>query len=127
MTKRQSALRALVDELGELENELGPYKAKFSRLEAVRAAVRAGFADSSLISADGAKWTVFLGPPKNVSVIDKVALFRAVGWRRFVELAGVTVKSLEGIKSDIQAKVISLKPAGARSLTIVKRADQNAA
>jgi hypothetical protein len=125
-TKKEAAaaaLVAMVDELGDIEQECQPYRVKIARAEALRAAVRAAFADQApdaSPTADGERWRVLLGPAGNRSVVDIPALFKLIGPGMFSRIATVTVEALrKSVASDVQAAVVSTKPTGPRPITLV--------
>jgi hypothetical protein len=134
MTKkdmRAAALVDLVDELGDLERELQPWRAKFSRIEALRAALRAAFARSDVketFRAEGERWAVQIGVPGSVSVIDREALLKMIGPKKFASIANISLKSLEAAcGADVVGAVVSMQPTGPRSLAILPREPETVA
>ncbi len=124
MTKKEAASTALVgmiDELGDLEREVQPYRIKIARAEALRAAVRASFRGCSEpnVAAEGKRWRVLLGPAGNQSTVDVPALVKLIGPALFAKLATVTVKALQThCPPDVLGAVVSTEPNGPRSLTL---------
>ena len=126
MTKAQKAaaqLAAMVDELGELERETQPWRPKLARVEALRSAVRAVYAKSdpgATYKASGRRWICMVGPNGNQSTVDRAALIDIIGAKKYAELSTVSVKALSGaIGADVLGVVVTMQPAGPRSLAIV--------
>lgn len=125
MTKREAASNALVamiDELGDLEREVQPVKAKIARAEALRAAVRAAYKGRTEpnLTAEGERWRVLLGPPGNQSSVDTAALLKLIGPTAFSKLASVSIEGLKNYAApDVLAAVVSTQPTGPRQMTII--------
>lgn len=113
----------MVDELGDLEQEIGPHKAKFARVEVLRAAVRSAFTKADpgrMYQAAGERWVCLVGKAGNQSIVDKAELLKRIGPAKFCELAGVTVKALEQYVSlEVLGAVVSLEQTGPRIITVV--------
>jgi len=128
MTKKDRelvALRALVDELGDLELETQPWRAKLARVEALRAALRAAFANedpTQMYTTEGERWTCLVGLPGSQSVIDREALLKLIGSRKFAAIATVSLKALEtAYGASVLGQVVSTAQTGPRALSIVPR------
>lgn len=113
----------MVDELGDLERDVQPYRAKLARVEALRAAIRATFGkgDPALTyQAPGARWLCMVGPCGNQSTVDRAALVEILGPKKFAELANVSVKSLQtAVGADVLGVVVSMQPIGPRPISVV--------
>lgn len=113
----------MVDELGDLEQEIGPHKAKFARVEVLRSAIRSAFSKADptrMYQANGEKWVCLLGKAGNQSVIDKGELLKRVGPQKFCDAASLTIKALEeNFSAEILGAVVSLEATGPRILTVV--------
>jgi hypothetical protein len=128
MTKREQAAAALakmVDELGDLEQEIGPHKAKFGRVEVLRSAIRSAFAKADpgrMYQATGERWNCLVGKAGNQSVVDKDELLKRVGPQKFATAATISIKALEeNFSQEILGAVVSLEPTGPRTLAVVPR------
>jgi hypothetical protein len=109
-----------VDELGFLEAELVPIRAKLRRVEVLRELIRRHYEKkpaAASFETRGAHFFATLGACAWQSAIDTEALIKAVGLRRYSELARPTLKALEEtLAPDILQKVVSYSYAGARPL-----------
>jgi hypothetical protein len=126
MTKREQAAAALarmVDELGDLEGEIAPFKAKFARVEVLRSAIRSAYAKADpgrMYQASGERWVCLIGKAGNQSVVDKAELLKRVGPSKFADAANVSIKALEEhFPKEILGAVVSLEPTGPRIITVV--------
>ena len=126
MTKAQKAaaqLAAMVDELGDLERETQPWRPKLARVEALRSAVRAVYAKAdpgATYQASGRRWICMVGPNGNQSTVDRTALVDMIGPKKYAELSTISVKALAGaVGADVLGVVVTMQPAGPRSLAIV--------
>jgi len=126
MTKKENAVAALAsltDELGDLEQELAPWRQKFARVEVLRAALRAAFASGDAgksFKTEGERWAALIGPMGGVSVVDRPALWKLIGSRKFVEIAAVSIKAItDACGAGVVGAVVSVKPTGPRSLALV--------
>lgn len=129
MTKKENALAALVlitDELGDLEAEVAPWRAKFARVEVLRAALRAAFASADAgksFRSEGERWAALIGPMGGVSVVDRLALLKLIGPKKFVAIAAVSLKAIEEAHgAGVVGAVVSVEPRGPRSLALVPAA-----
>lgn len=118
-----SPLSQMADELGDLEHELAPLKAKIKRAESLRASLRGAYKDTpaaTSIAVAGERWHVLLGPCGNESVINTTRLLDLVGSQKFIELASVSLKALqERCPAGIVGAVVATQMSGTRSLSIV--------
>jgi hypothetical protein len=125
MTRQESAAdarAAMVDELGDLENETRPYKAKLARIEVLRKALRAPFSDQDPMKSftvDGTRWRVVLGPAGNQSYVDSSALLKLIGSAKFAEVAKVSLEALASVPGDIVAAVTRSAQTGARKIDLL--------
>lgn len=112
----------MADELGTIEAELLPFKAKIKRAEGLRAAIRGAFKDSPAgesFRVDGAKWSALLGPKGSESVIDSSTLLELVGAPAFVAIASVSLKAIqENCAPEVLGAVVTTQMSGSRSLTL---------
>jgi hypothetical protein len=123
VTKQESAtLASLADELGDLEKDLAPWKAKASRAEALRASLRAAHRSSparSIFRIEGKRWVVVLGPAANESRVDVKGLFKKIPLARFLTIANVTLAGLKlYVDPATVASVVSVEQTGPRPLTL---------
>jgi hypothetical protein len=126
MTKKEAAKAALikmVDELGDLEEEVGPWKAKLARVETLRASIRAVFARSDpgrMYQAAGERWLCLVGKNGNASIVDKAELLKLLGPAKFAEVASISIKALEeNCPKEVLGAVVSLEQRGPRVITVV--------
>jgi hypothetical protein len=126
MTKKEkaaAALREMVDELGDLEQEIGPYKAKFARVEVLRSSIRSVYVKADpgrMYQASGERWVCLIGKAGNQSVVDTAELLKRVGATKFAEAASITLRALEeAFPKEILGAVVSLEPTGPRIITVV--------
>jgi len=120
---QQAALAKMVDELGDLEQELEPYKPKFARIDQLRAAIRGVYARADpgrSYQPAGERWMVLLGKQGNLSLVDKPQLLKLVGAAKFADIATISLKALEEkCTPDVLGAVVSLEQIGPRMITIV--------
>ena len=116
---------SMVDELGDLEKELAPFKPKIARVEAIRKALRDKYREedsSKTFTLDGLRWQAVLGPCGNASEISVRALFKAIGVRKFLELATISIKAATAaVPAEILSACMSVSQTGSRQLTVVPR------
>lgn len=121
--RQAAALAAMVDELGDLEQEIAEHKIKFARVEVLRASIRSAYAKADpgrMYQAAGERWVCLVGKNGNASIVDKAELLKRIGAAKFCELAGVTLKALEEhVPKEILGAVVSLEPIGPRIITVV--------
>jgi hypothetical protein len=129
VTKTQTAAAALasmVDELGDLEQETAPYKAKIARAEVIRAAIRGTYKDASpagSYQAHGERWSTLIGPMGNQSVVDTAALYKLAGPKLFLEMASVTLGAItEKGSAALLGAVVSVAMSGPRKLSTIPAA-----
>lgn len=128
---KPSPLALAVDELQKLQTQLAPHRAKISREETLKKAIRAAAtwdADKAGI-VPGVKFDAQLGPRGNERTVNAVKLSGLIGALPFAKLAKVTLAALEEAKiaPDIALQVIEEALTGHRSLTIVAKARAKAA
>lgn len=120
-----SHLAALIDELGALEAELGPLRAKIARLAIVRAAVREAFEDrppTESVQFSGREFSVHLGPAGNESTADLPRLAELIGTKRLLDIVSVSLRTLEAeCGPAVYAAVVTTTPTGTRPLTTFRR------
>ena len=121
-----AALGSLVDELGDLEAELAPLKAKIARAEVIRAAIRGAYKDASpagSYQAHGERWSTLLSPMGNQSVVDVAALYGRVGAKTFLEMATVSLKAItDKCGAEVLGLVVSTRMSGPRQLSTIPAA-----
>jgi hypothetical protein len=129
MTKHEAtaaALVAMVDELGDLEIAVAPFKAKIARADVLRKALRAKFSEAPAgtpFVLDGERFTALLGVMGNESVVDKAALYKLAGWKKYVEISSVSLKAIdEACGVAVLGAVVSIAQTGSRSLSVVAKA-----
>lgn len=127
-----AALAKMADELGAIDVELAPLRAKIKRAEGLRAALRGAFKDAPAgesFRVDGSQFAALLGPKGNESIVDRATLLELVGAPAFAALASVSLKALEGgCTADVVGAVVSTEMSGSRPLTIAvmtQRADRS--
>ena len=112
----------MVDELGDLERDLAPWKPKIARAEALRKALRAPYKDAdpnATFTLDGERWRAIVNPAGNETYVDKSTLLKLIGSVRFAELASVTVAALSQVTADIAGAVTKQSQTGTRKLSLV--------
>jgi hypothetical protein len=127
MTKQEAAavaLAAMVDELGGLEIEVAPYKAKIKRADALRSAIRGEYSGTNpyeSFAVTGEQFTALLGPCGMQSVVDNGKLFKLAGPKLFLEMASVSLKMITAFCPTALGAVVTIEHAGLRSLSVVKQ------
>ena len=116
----------MVDELGSIENELAPLRSKIARAEYLRKTLRgaaaAGSAPDREVQIEGERFVLHVGPAGMQTVIHTGNLFKLVGPKRFVEMAGMTLAAVEAqCTPDIVAAVVSKTQTGPRSLKLLEK------
>jgi uncharacterized small protein (DUF1192 family) len=89
---------AIADELGALEAELEPLKAKIARVEALRKAVRALFRDSDPTAEHriaGEQYSVLVGAATLETHVLKADLVALIGAARYATFAQATLDAIE--------------------------------
>ncbi len=126
MTKKQTAdqaLAAMVDELGDLEGETQPWRAKIARVDTLRAAVRAAFRDrdpTKSFQARGERWECLLGPSGHMSIVDRSMLLKLIGPTQYAHISTVSLKAMQAeCGADVLGAVVSTEPTGPRSLSVI--------
>lgn len=121
--KRAALLSGMIDELGGLEAEVQPMKARLARIDTLRAALRAEYAlkDGTMpYTASGAKFVLNVGAAGNVTVVDKTRLLKLIGPKQFLVVVTVTVKAITEICGvAIAGAVSSTQQTGTRTLAVV--------
>lgn len=124
----EPALAATVDELGALEVELLPWKAKLKRAEALRSLLRERFEGEpaeKACEARGALFIASLGPKATERTVDVAKLAKAIGLKALIPLAKVTLNALTRLTDPPHVAAgnasISSAPTGARPLQLFER------
>lgn len=116
----ETALAADIDELGALEKEFAPLRAKLGRIEFLRTSIRARFdskAASERFMPEGERFTLAIGERGNVSVVSIGKLIKAITAAKFAKFATTTLKALEAnVTPDVYASVVTVEQLGPRSL-----------
>ncbi len=129
VTKKEAlatSLTNMIDELGDLEQETRPFRAKLKRLEVLKAGVRAAFEKDPerSVVAEGNRWRVLLGPAGNQSTVDVELVWQLVGPTMFRKIATISISSLESnVGPDILGSVVTTTPTGTRPMNIVAAED----
>lgn len=117
-----NGIAALVDELGDIERELAPFKAQIKRAEVLRSTIRGaykGHDPAASFSVEGVRWRALLTACGNESIIDLPKLFRLAGETLFVECVSASLKTLEQkCAPAIVGAVVSTRQSGSRSLVL---------
>jgi hypothetical protein len=114
----------LVDELGRIEQQLEPYRVAMLQEDRLRAQIRERFDKSEpadLFEVVGTEYSALVGARSIVSVVSNTKAMRALGQRKFTEIAKLTLAALERTKVDL-AGIVTREQTGARSLRIFRRA-----
>jgi hypothetical protein len=114
-----SPLRAIADELGELERELAPLKSKIARADALRKLLRGAYsceAAGESFLVEGGRWVVQLGPKENESTVDKARLVALIGLKDAYGLATISLKALELATPAVRAAVVTTHATGSRKI-----------
>jgi hypothetical protein len=126
VTKQQTgaaALVSMIDELGDLEAEVQPMKARIARIDTLRAALRAEYSTKDSLTpytANGERFTLNVGAAGNATVIDRERLHKLIGPKKFMQVVTVTVKAITDLcGAAIAGAVSSSQQTGTRSLSIV--------
>jgi hypothetical protein len=121
-----SPLALLVDEMGDLERELAPFKLKTARLEALRRSLRDSFRKenpSGTFEVHGARFLALVGPCGAQRLVNVAALFKLVGPKRFLAMAAVSLRALsEHATPEIELAVIETSDTGPRGLSVLAKA-----
>ena len=125
--KRQAvpSLAAVVDELGQLEKEFAPLKAKSDRIEALRRQLREAFADKDAtadFTVEGRQFSVHLGPRAQAQTVNIAKVYKSVGTKIFLQLVSITLKSLQTHAPTLAHEVVTAGPTGTRPLKISEKA-----
>jgi hypothetical protein len=121
---RREQLAADVDELGALDKELAPFAAKVKRVEALRKAVRAAFADAPADEpcvATGQRFVIELGPRGEERAIHYPELWKLGGVKLMRQIATCTLTALDAAAPAIAAAVTFKARTGHRSLKVTER------
>jgi hypothetical protein len=123
--KTDALVAANVDELGALERELMPYRAKLTRIDMLRAAIRTSYDNEDAAAgfeARGAKYVCMIGARAEKRVINVPALIKKVGLKFYSQLCAPTITALEAMCAcDIVAAVVTSEQTGARSIRTFQR------
>lgn len=115
----------IADELGAIEAELKPFKAKIARAEALRKAIRYEFQESpaeSVHTVEGERFVVNVGACGNITVVSTERLLKRITVEKYVS---ITLPSLRAIEEfcgpSILAECTFQKQIGPRALTVTER------
>jgi hypothetical protein len=116
-----------VDELGRLEAELAPFKAKISRRDAIRKNLREAYSKADALQQfelKGEKFVAIIGPRGNERIINFKELAKKIGIKAYAAFATCTLKALgEHVPEDVASQVVSYEYSGPRDITLVPRAE----
>ena len=119
-------LKAQIDELGQLELEIGPMKAKINRAEALRKSIAASFSGlpEETAKLDGNLFTALIGPRANQrSIVSMPRLFQILKKDVFLESCSFTLGKVEElVPADQQAGLIHEAQTGPRKVTTYRLA-----
>ncbi len=122
--KPQSAVATMADELGAIEAELLPWRAKIAREEALRKSLRAAFETAPALESQtvaGRHYVVLLGKKASVSTINVPALALIIGEAKALAIVSCTLKALEAYP-DVAPFVVTHADTGCRTLNVFERA-----
>lgn len=116
----------MCDELGDLDLELAPMRAKLKRADAIRLAIRETYADDlpgGHYSVHGERWTVLIGAKGNESVVNIPALYKLAGPKLFLEVVSASIKAItEKCGAAVLGACVSTRMTGTRSLALMAKA-----
>lgn len=114
-------LAAQIDELGALEKELAPFKAKIARVEALRKAFRGLWIDvpaEKSFEQRGLAFGLTVGARGFERKVDEPGLIKAIGVKRYAAIAHVTLGAVEeNVAPATAAGVISTAQTGPRRMS----------
>lgn len=114
-------LAPLGDELGAIEKEIAPHKAKIARAEALRKELRAK-APETQSEIVGEHFIVTLGPRADETHIDYFGIAKRIGFDRFAKFATATQKALvEHVRPGVLAQYLEKRATGTRSLKVFEK------
>ena len=126
LVSKPDPIADMVDELGRISKELGPWKGKIAREEFLRKALRQSCtaADDAEQTFEGKGFTIKLGARGNERHVNVLKLMKLVSLRAFAALANVTLAALEANQTNpaIVAAVVEATPTGHRSIKIFEKA-----
>ena len=120
-----AALAAIVDEIGDLDAELAPFKQRIARLDMLRKAVRSHYepcpADGAF-TAEGMRYAILVGERGWNSTINNAQLLKLIGVKVFVSIASFTQKAIEAeCDAGVLPAVVMQEQTGPRSLKILAK------
>ena len=119
---------AIVDELGALETELAPFAAKIARIETLRKALRACYADAPAdqeFTAEGAEFAYLVGEKAlERHITSMAAVYKAVGRAQFLARCGFALKHIDELGL---GHLVEKARTGSRSLKLTEKAKAKAA
>lgn len=122
--KIEKTTAELVDELGRIEQQLEPHRVAMLQEDRLRAQIRERF-DKSLpedcFEVVGTEYSALVGARSIVSVVNNAKAYKALGQKRFTEIAKLTIAALERTKADL-AGIVTREQTGTRSLRIFRKA-----
>jgi len=135
MTKSEieaAARVALVDEYGDLQTELAPFKAKQARLEALAKTIRSWYVDQAgdqAHTAAGLRYQAVLGAKGSTTTLaDMPVIAKALGRKRFMLAVSITLKALQEFATPSQVTALAWKIpyTGSRDLLVTPLAQSEA-
>lgn len=116
----------MVDELGDLDFFLAPYRGKIAREEQLRKKLRAEYAEKpgdQDFEIAGSRFVAFLGMRAIERWVNVQRLAKHVPLKMLTAIAGVTLKALEEAKiaGNVQAICIQSTQTGSRSLKVLPK------
>lgn len=116
------ARRAIVDEYGDLQTALAPWRQKQARLEELAKIIRSWYADADAqvgASESGERFEAGLSAKKLSTSINILGVFKALGKKKFLEVASVTLKALESaLPAAVLATLTTKERTGSRDLLV---------
>jgi hypothetical protein len=131
MKKPIDPFAAVVDEIGDLEAELAPWKQKTARLEALRKSLRDHYASEpadATFEVHGTRFLTLVGPRAAQRLVNCASLFKLIGQKRFLAICAVTLKALEeACKLDVVLACVETSDTGPRTMKTFAKASAKAA
>lgn len=116
-------IAAQVDELGDIDQKLAPFRSLIAREIALRSALRSAYATkeaSQTFEARGSRFVALIGAKGNERSINYPKLWRLGGVALMKRIATVTLKALEEHAPAIALDVVSFAATGPRSLRLMQ-------
>ena len=115
---------AIVDEIGDLERELAPWKPKEARLEMLRRQARACYdalGANDTAEAQGERYVLLVGVSGIQQSVNVARLARTIKLSKLVEIVSCTLTNLRLAFPGIATQFIDSEQTGPRSLKVVER------